>query len=80
MLLVPLKHQLIFNVCRFILLTITIAIGLVGNTLSILTLRRPSFSDSSTIPFLIALAFYDNIEVIMGELISVFIRNIFQEE
>ena len=77
MLLVPLKNQPIFAVCRFILLTITIAIGLVGNMLSILTLIRPSFSDSSTIPFLIALAFYDNIEVIMGKIKSVLIRKVF---
>ena len=53
--------------CRFILLTLFIIIGLIGNTLSIIILRRPAFSHSSTIPFLLFLAVFDNIEVVSGE-------------
>ena len=56
--------------CRFILLTILITIGLIGNTLSVFTLKRPSFSDSSTIPFLIALGVCDNIEMVTGRIES----------
>ena len=54
--------------CRFILLTAFIIIGLIGNTLSIIILRRPAFSHSSTIPFLLFLAVFDNIEIVTGEL------------
>ena len=53
--------------CRFILLTLFIIIGLIGNTVCIIILRRPAFSHSSTIPFLLFLAVFDNIEVVSGE-------------
>ena len=56
--------------CRFTLLTIMITIGLIGNTLSVFTLKRPSFSHSSTTPFLIALGVCDNIEMVTGRIES----------